>query len=130
MAALACAALRGRRDGADVASMVGNEAGSRDTVRVPSVPLTALAEAGFTFDPRYHPSVATDLFADWAALKEATEGDEAVAAGPELDAVGAVIKEGKVRSYDMMKLPGGAGAIGKGAATTAQMTDAILAKLG
>ena len=38
--------------------------------------------------------------------------------------------EGKVRTYDMMKLPGGADAIAKGAATTFQVTDAIIQKLG
>jgi len=46
------------------------------------------------------------------------------------DAVAAVIAEGKVRTYDMMRLPGGADAIGRGAATTTRMTDAILARLG
>ncbi len=42
------------------------------------------------------------------------------------DAVTAVVKEGKVRTYDMMRIPGGAKAIGQGAASTIQMTDAIL----
>ncbi|MEJ2483385.1 MAG: isocitrate/isopropylmalate family dehydrogenase [Gemmatimonadota bacterium] len=45
------------------------------------------------------------------------------------EAVGAVVAEGKVRAYDMMKLPGGPDVIGKGAATTTQLTDAILEKL-
>jgi 3-isopropylmalate dehydrogenase len=45
------------------------------------------------------------------------------------DAVAAVVAEGKVRTYDMMKLPGGPQAIGKGAASTFQVTDAILEKL-
>ncbi len=45
------------------------------------------------------------------------------------DAVAAVVKEGKVRPYDMMKLTGGADSISKGAATTIQMTDAIISKL-
>jgi 3-isopropylmalate dehydrogenase len=44
--------------------------------------------------------------------------------------VAAVVAEGKVRTYDMMKLPGGANAIEKGAATTFQVTDAIIEKLG
>ena len=39
------------------------------------------------------------------------------------------MNEGKVRTYDMMRIPGGAKAISQGAATTVQMTDAILAKL-
>ncbi len=45
------------------------------------------------------------------------------------DAVAAVVEEGKVRPYDMMKVPGGADAIAKGAATTGQVTDAIIEKL-
>jgi len=44
-------------------------------------------------------------------------------------AVAAVVKEGKVRTYDMMRIPGGAKSISQGAASTVQMTDAILAKL-
>ena len=46
------------------------------------------------------------------------------------DAVAAVVAEGKVRSYDMMKMPGGPKAIENGAATTFQVTDAIIEKLG
>ena len=45
------------------------------------------------------------------------------------DAIAAVVKEGKVRTYDMMRIPGGAKAIRQGAASTVQMTDAVLAKL-
>lgn len=44
-------------------------------------------------------------------------------------AVAAVIEAGEVRTYDMMRFAGGADAIGKGAATTAQLTDAILGNL-
>jgi isocitrate dehydrogenase (NAD+) len=44
-------------------------------------------------------------------------------------AVAAVVKEGKVRTYDMMRIPGGSSSISQGAASTVQMTDAILAKL-
>ncbi|HEY3175996.1 MAG TPA: isocitrate/isopropylmalate family dehydrogenase [Candidatus Polarisedimenticolia bacterium] len=46
------------------------------------------------------------------------------------EAVAAVVKEGKVRCYDMMRLSGGPDVFSKGAATTTTMTDAILAKLG
>jgi 3-isopropylmalate dehydrogenase len=45
-------------------------------------------------------------------------------------AVAAVVAEGKVRTYDMMRLPGSAKALDQGAVSTAQMTDAILARLG
>ncbi len=40
-----------------------------------------------------------------------------------------VIKEGKVRTYDMMRFSGGPKAISQGAASTVKMTDAILEKL-
>src|SRR5438552_1735385 len=44
-------------------------------------------------------------------------------------AIADVVKGGKVRTYDMMRLSGGPKAIGQGAASTVQMTDAILEKL-
>jgi isocitrate dehydrogenase (NAD+) len=44
-------------------------------------------------------------------------------------AIGAVIQEGKVRTYDMMRLTGGPKVFEKGACTTQQMTDAIIQKL-
>ena len=44
-------------------------------------------------------------------------------------AIAAVIEAGKVRTYDMMKLKGGADVFAKGAATTQQMTDAVISKL-
>ncbi len=44
-------------------------------------------------------------------------------------AVTRVVAEGSVRSYDMLKLRGGPQAIAQGAATTTQMTDAIIAAL-
>jgi 3-isopropylmalate dehydrogenase len=45
------------------------------------------------------------------------------------NAVAAVIAGGEVRTYDMLKLRGGPDAIAQGAATTVQMTDAIIAAL-
>jgi isocitrate dehydrogenase (NAD+) len=44
-------------------------------------------------------------------------------------AVAKVVQEGKVRTYDMMRISGGAKSISQGAASTVQMTDAILEKL-
>jgi 3-isopropylmalate dehydrogenase len=44
-------------------------------------------------------------------------------------AIGEVIAEGKTRTYDMLRLTGGPGVFEKGACTTQQMTDAIIAKL-
>jgi isocitrate dehydrogenase (NAD+) len=45
------------------------------------------------------------------------------------DAVAAVVREGKVRTYDMLRLPGGPKVIPQGAASSYQMTDAILSHL-
>jgi 3-isopropylmalate dehydrogenase len=55
-------------------------------------------------------------------------GEEAMARSVR-DAVAKVVAEGKVRTYDMLRLPGGSGVFERGAATTMQMTDAILSKL-
>lgn len=44
-------------------------------------------------------------------------------------AVAEVVAEGKVRTYDMMKMTGSPDVISKGAASTHQMADAIIAKL-
>jgi 3-isopropylmalate dehydrogenase len=44
-------------------------------------------------------------------------------------AIAKVIEEGKVKTYDMMKLRGGADVFEKGACTTQQMTDAVIEKL-
>jgi 3-isopropylmalate dehydrogenase len=44
-------------------------------------------------------------------------------------AIAAVVEEGQVKTYDMMKLRGSVKSIEQGAATTQQMTDAIISKL-
>jgi 3-isopropylmalate dehydrogenase len=44
-------------------------------------------------------------------------------------AIAAVVAEGKVRTYDMLRIAGSAQAIAHGAASTTHMTDAILCKL-
>lgn len=44
-------------------------------------------------------------------------------------AVAKVIEEGQIRTYDMARLPGGAGVIGQGAASTAEMTQAVISNL-
>ena len=45
------------------------------------------------------------------------------------NAIAAVVKEGRVRTYDMMRLPGGPKALASAAASTIEITDAIVAKL-
>jgi isocitrate dehydrogenase (NAD+) len=44
-------------------------------------------------------------------------------------AIAAVVAEGKVRTYDMLRLVGGAGVVAKGAASTESMTNAIIERL-
>jgi isocitrate dehydrogenase (NAD+) len=44
-------------------------------------------------------------------------------------AIAAVVAEGKVRTYDMLRLPGGPEVFKRGAASSTQMTDAIIGKL-
>jgi 3-isopropylmalate dehydrogenase len=44
-------------------------------------------------------------------------------------AIAMVVGDGRVRTYDMMRIPGGAKSITQGAASTMQMTDAILVAL-
>lgn len=44
-------------------------------------------------------------------------------------AIAKVVEEGRVRTYDMMRLPGSATVLSEGAASTAQMADAIIAAL-
>jgi isocitrate dehydrogenase (NAD+) len=45
-------------------------------------------------------------------------------------AIATVVKEGRVRTYDMMKIAGGPKALAQGAASTEQMTGAVIAALG
>jgi 3-isopropylmalate dehydrogenase len=46
------------------------------------------------------------------------------------DAIAKVVLDGEVRTYDMMRIPGGSDAIARGAASTTEMTDAVLASIG
>jgi len=44
-------------------------------------------------------------------------------------AIAEVVAEGRVRTYDMLKTTGAPDVVQKGAASTSQMADAIIAKL-
>lgn len=55
--------------------------------------------------------------------------DEKVIAAKIRKAVAKVIADGEVRTYDMMKMPGRPDVIEKGAASTEQMTNAVIANL-
>jgi 3-isopropylmalate dehydrogenase len=45
------------------------------------------------------------------------------------EAVARVVADGKVRTYDMLKIPGGMGVVEKGASNTFQVTDAVIEAL-
>ncbi len=55
--------------------------------------------------------------------------DETEISGKIRNAIASVIAEGKVRTYDMLKLPGNEDVIKKGAASTVEMTNAIIQNL-
>jgi 3-isopropylmalate dehydrogenase len=55
-------------------------------------------------------------------------GEKAIASGIR-SAIAAVIEEGKVRTYDMMKMTGSPDVLKNGAASTEEMTDEIIRKL-
>ena len=55
--------------------------------------------------------------------------DEQNIAGNIRKAIAEVVVEGKVQTYDMAKMSGKADVVEKGAASTAQMADAIIDKL-
>jgi 3-isopropylmalate dehydrogenase len=55
--------------------------------------------------------------------------DETEKAGAIRKAIAEVVREGNVRTYDMLKVPGREDVVEKGAASTMQMTDAIIERL-
>jgi isocitrate dehydrogenase (NAD+) len=78
---------------------------------------------------RLKPSIVNPIAMILSACMMLDYVDETEKATAIREAIASVIAEGKVRSYDMMKLRGGPDAIGQGAASTKQMTDAIIAEL-
>jgi len=82
--------------------------------------------------PKYaelYPPIVNPIAMFLSAVMLLEHVGETEKAGGIRDAIAAVVKEGKVRTYDMMRIPGGAKAIGQGAASMVQMTDAVLAKV-
>jgi isocitrate dehydrogenase (NAD+) len=82
--------------------------------------------------PKYqelHPSIVNPIAMIMTAVMMLEHVGENAKAEKIRSAIAAVIKDGKVRTYDMLRIPGGPDVFSKGAATTQQMTDAILAKL-
>jgi len=82
--------------------------------------------------PKYaglYPPIVNPIAMFLSAVMLLEHVGETEKAGRIRHAIAAVVKEGRVRTYDMMRIAGGAKAIGLGAASTAQMTDAVLAEL-
>jgi isocitrate dehydrogenase (NAD+) len=82
--------------------------------------------------PKYaglHPSIVNPIAMILSAAMMLDHLGESDKATNIRTAIAAVVAEGKVRTYDMMRISGGAKAVAEGAASTAQITDAILAKL-
>ena len=82
--------------------------------------------------PKYQeldPSIVNPIAMILSACMMLDHIDEAEKATHIREAIARVIKAQKVQSYDMMKLRGGPDAIDQGAATTQQMTDAIIAEM-
>jgi 3-isopropylmalate dehydrogenase len=82
--------------------------------------------------PRYEtldPPIVNPIAMILSAAMMLDHVGETVAATRVRGAIAKVVEDGRVRTYDMMRLPGGAGAIDAGAASTNQLTDAILEAL-
>jgi len=82
--------------------------------------------------PKYaelNPPIVNPIAMFLSAVMMLEHVGEAEKAGRIRAAIAAVVKKGKVRTYDMMRIPGGAKAISQGAASTVEMTDAVLAQL-
>jgi 3-isopropylmalate dehydrogenase len=82
--------------------------------------------------PKYEtldPSIVNPIAMIMSAVMMLDHLGEAEKAARIRKAIEAVVSEGAVRTYDMLKLPGNADVFSKGAVTTQQMTDAIIAKL-
>lgn len=82
--------------------------------------------------PKYEnlaPSIVNPIAMILSACMMLDHIGESEKAGKIRNAIAKVIEEGEVRTYDMMKIRGGSKAIEQGAATTQQMTDAIISEL-
>ena len=82
--------------------------------------------------PKYeklNPSIVNPIAMIMSAVMMLEHLGEKEKAGKIKKAIADVVLEGKVKTYDMMKLKGGPDVFSKGACTSQQMTDAIIAKL-
>jgi len=82
--------------------------------------------------PKYEkltPSIVNPIAMFLSACMMLDHIGEKVTADKIRNAIAKVIEEGKVKTYDMMKIRGGADVFEKGACTTQEMTDAVIAAL-
>ncbi len=82
--------------------------------------------------PKYEelkPSIVNPIAMFLSACMMLDHIDEKETADKIRKAIAEVIEEGKTKTYDMMKIRGGANVFEKGACTTEEMTDAVIAKL-
>jgi len=77
----------------------------------------------------FDPSIVNPTAMILSAVMMLEHLGETVTASRISNAVAKVVEKGKVMTYDMLKLPGTPEAFGKGAATTQQMTEAIIHEL-
>ena len=77
----------------------------------------------------YETSIVNPLAMILSAVMMLDHINETAIADKIRHAIGEVVKEGKIRTYDMMQLSGSPDVINNGAASTGQMTDAVIAKL-
>jgi len=82
--------------------------------------------------PKYEalkPSIVNPIAMLMSAVMMLDHVGEHDRAGRITEAIAKVVEEGKVRTYDMLRLAGGPDVFSKGAASTDQMTDAVIAKI-
>ena len=82
--------------------------------------------------PKYEnlkPSIVNPIAMILSAWQMLDYLDETGKADTIRSAIAAVVAEGKVRTYDMLRLPGGPGVLSQGAASTERMTEAIIQRL-
>jgi len=82
--------------------------------------------------PKYEalkPSIVNPIAMILSACLMLDHLDESEKADRIRSAIASVIAEGKVRTYDMLRLIGGKGVLAQGAASTESMTDAIMERL-
>jgi isocitrate dehydrogenase (NAD+) len=77
----------------------------------------------------FNPSIVNPIAMVLSAVMMLEHIGENAIASRIMKAVAEIVEEGKVMTYDMMKLPGKPDVFAKGAVSTSQMGDAIIAKL-